>query len=245
MDDRRVRDGLLVALTLSTGAVDAVSWIGLGKVFSAFMTGNFAFLAFRTAGIPGASVPRVVASLAAFGVGAFAAARIVAPTSDSGSVWPRRITVVLGGVVAAQVAFLSVWVGVDGHPSSGAGNLLIAISAFAMGMQTAAVFSLGVRAVFTTAATATFAVLAGDLSSRSSSRDETRRLAAVLVALFVGAVAGSLLMAHARTWAPALPLAVSGLVVAVAAFAPRARGLPVPSAPAQFGGEPSSSPPKR
>jgi uncharacterized membrane protein YoaK (UPF0700 family) len=243
MDDRRVRDGLLVALTLSTGAVDAVSWIGLGKVFSAFMTGNFAFLAFRTAGIPGASVPRVVASLAAFGVGAFAAARIVAPTSDSGSVWPRRITVVLGGVVAAQVAFLSVWVGVDGHPSSGAGNLLIAISAFAMGMQTAAVFSLGVRAVFTTAATATFAVLMGDLSSRSSSGAETRRLAAVLVSLFVGAVAGSLLMAHARTWAPALPLAVSGLVVAVAAFAPRARELGVPSAPAHFR-EPSGSPPK-
>ena len=245
MDDRRVRDVLLVALTLSTGAVDAVSWIGLGKVFSAFMTGNFAFLAFRTAGIAGASVPRVVASLAAFGVGAFVAARIVAPTRDSGSVWPRRVTLALGGVVTAQVAFLAVWVGVDGHPSSGTGNLLIAISAFAMGMQTAAIFSLGVRAVFTTAATATFAAFVGDLSSWSSSRDEMRRLAAVLVALFVGAVAGSLLMAHARSWAPALPLAVSGLVVAVAAFARRARGFPVPSAPAHFGGESSSSAPKR
>ena len=245
MDDRRVRDVLLVALTVSTGAVDAVSWFGLGKVFSAFMTGNVAFLGFRTAGAAGPSVPRVLAALAGFGVGAFVAARIVAPTRDSGSVWPRRITVALGGVVAAQVAFLAVWVGVDGHPSSGTGNLLIAISAFAMGMQTAAVFSLGVRAVFTTAATATWAVLMGDLSSwSSSSKDETRRLAAVLVALFVGAVAGTLLMAHARSWAPALPLAVSGLVVAVAAFAPQARGLPVPSAPAQFGGNPSRPRPK-
>ena len=215
LDERRVRDVLLVALTLSTGAVDAISWIGLGKVFSAFMTGNFAFLGFRTAGIDGPSVPRVLASLAAFGVGAFVAARIVAPTRDSGSVWPRRVTVALGGVVAAQVAFLALWVGVDGHPSSGVGNLLIAISALAMGMQTAAVFSLGVRAVFTTATTATFAVLMGDLSTRSS-RGETRRLAAVIVGLFVGAIAGSLLMAHARGWAPALPVAVSGLVVAAA-----------------------------
>lgn len=222
---------LLVALTVSTGAVDAVSWFGLGKVFSAFMTGNFAFLGFRTAGAAGPSVPRVLAALAAFGVGAFVAARIVAPTRDSGTVWPRRVTVALGGVVAAEVAFLAVWVGVDGHPSTGVGHLLIAMSALAMGMQTAAVFSLGVRAVFTTAATATWAVLMGDLSS-SSSRGEARRLAAVIVGLLAGAVAGAFLFAHARVWAPVLPLAVSSAVVAVAAFAPRARKLPMPSVPA-------------
>jgi uncharacterized membrane protein YoaK (UPF0700 family) len=231
LGDRRLRDVLLVALTVSTGAVDAVSWFGLGKVFSAFMTGNFAFLGFRTAGAAGPSVPRVLAALAAFGVGAFVAARIVEPTRNSGMVWPRRVTVALGGVVAAEVAFLAVWVGVDGHPSTGVGHLLIAISALAMGMQTAAVFSLGVRAVFTTATTATWAVLMGDLSS-SSSRGESRRLAAVIVGLLAGAVAGAFLFAHARDWAPVLPLAVSSVVVAVAAFAPRARKLPMPSVPA-------------
>jgi uncharacterized membrane protein YoaK (UPF0700 family) len=232
LDDRRLRDVLLVALTVSTGAVDAVSWFGLGKVFSAFMTGNFAFLGFRTAGAAGPSVPRVLAALAAFGVGAFVAARIVDPTRDSGTVWPRRVTVALGGVVAAEVAFLAVWVGVDGHPSTGVGHLLIAMSALAMGMQTAAVFSLGVRAVFTTATTATWAVLMGDLSSSSSSRGEARRLAAVIVGLLAGAVAGAFLFSHARVWAPVLPLAVSSVVVAVAAFAPRARKLPMPSVPA-------------
>jgi uncharacterized membrane protein YoaK (UPF0700 family) len=232
LGDRRLRDVLLVALTVSTGAVDAVSWFGLGKVFSAFMTGNFAFLGFRTAGAAGPSVPRVLAALAAFGVGAFVAARIVEPTRNSGMVWPRRVTVALGGVVAAEVAFLAVWVGVDGHPSTGVGHLLIAMSALAMGMQTAAVFSLGVRAVFTTATTATWAVLMGDLSSSSSSRGEARRLAAVIVGLLAGAVAGAFLFAHARDWAPVLPLAVSSVVVAVAAFAPRARKLPMPSVPA-------------
>jgi uncharacterized membrane protein YoaK (UPF0700 family) len=232
LDDRRLRDVLLVALTVSTGAVDAVSWFGLGKVFSAFMTGNFAFLGFRTAGAAGPSVPRVLAALAGFGVGAFVAARIVDPTRDSGTVWPRRVTVALGGVVAAEVAFLAVWVGVDGHPSTGVGHLLIGISALAMGMQTAAVFSLGVRAVFTTATTATCAVFMGDLSSWSSSRGEARRLAAVIVGLLAGAVAGAFLFAHVRVWAPVLPLAVSSVVVAVAAFAPRARKLPMPSVPA-------------
>jgi uncharacterized membrane protein YoaK (UPF0700 family) len=94
--------------------------------------------------------------------------------------------------------------------------------AFAMGMQTGAVFSLGVRAVFTTATTATWAVLMADAVTWSSSSTERRRLAAVLVGLFAGAVAGTLLVIHARTWAPVLPPAVTGLVVAVAAVALRA-----------------------
>jgi hypothetical protein len=124
-----VRDVLLVALTLSTGAVDAISWLVLGKVFSAFMTGNIAFLAFRTAGAEGPSVPRVLASLGGFGIGALVAARIVKPTR-----------------------------------------------------------------------------------------------------VFAGAVAGGLLVVHARIWAPVLPLTVSGVVIAVAARSPRATGLALPPA---------------
>jgi uncharacterized membrane protein YoaK (UPF0700 family) len=86
-----------------------------------------------------------------------------------------------------------------------------------MGMQTSAILSLGVRAVFTTAATGTLAVLMGDVAEWSTSRGERLRLAAVVVGLFVGASAGAFLVDHARTWAPAFPLVVSGLVVAAAA----------------------------
>ena len=39
-----VRNWLLNALTVSSGAVDAISFLALGKVFTAFMTGNIAFL---------------------------------------------------------------------------------------------------------------------------------------------------------------------------------------------------------
>ena len=65
-----VRNGLLNALTISSGAVDAVSFLALGKVFTAFMTGNFAFLGMGIAGNAGA--PRIVsvlASLAGFAGG--------------------------------------------------------------------------------------------------------------------------------------------------------------------------------
>jgi uncharacterized membrane protein YoaK (UPF0700 family) len=212
----RVRDGLLIGLTFSAGAVDALCWMALGKVFSAFMTGNLVFLGIDAAGVPGPSVPRVLVAVAAFAIGAVLGARIVAPTRGNGDVWPSRVTVALGAAAAAQVVFLGIWLVVDGRPSDLSGHALIGISALAMGMQTSAVFSLGVRAVFTTAATATLAVLMGDLATWSSTRAERRRLAGVIVGLFAGALAGAYLVAHARSWAPVLPLAVTAAVVGAA-----------------------------
>src|ERR1700687_3239708 len=40
----RVRDALLLTLTAATGSVDAVSYLGLGRVFTANMTGNLVLL---------------------------------------------------------------------------------------------------------------------------------------------------------------------------------------------------------
>jgi uncharacterized membrane protein YoaK (UPF0700 family) len=217
-DKTRVRDLLLVALTVSTGAVDAVSWLGLGKVFSAFMTGNLVFLGFRAGGAAGPPIPRVLTAVAAFALGAVLAARLVRRTQDDGEVWPRRVTLALATALLAQAAFLGAWTSVGGQPSSRAGDLLIALSALAMGIQTTAVFSLGVRAVFTTAATATLAIFMGDLSGWAQSSGERRRLFAVTVGLFAGAVIGGVLVEHARNWAPVFPLAVTALVVTAAAL---------------------------
>jgi uncharacterized membrane protein YoaK (UPF0700 family) len=217
LDEHGVRDVLFVALTFSTGAIDAISFLVLGKVFSAFMTGNIVFLGFEVAGAPGPSTWRTVAAVGAFAVGANLGTRVVARSAGTGAVWPRRVTAALALGAVAQAVFLVVWVAVGGRPSNGSANALIAISALAMGMQTAAVFSLGVRAVFSTAATATVTALMGDLATWSQTQAERRRLAAVLAALFAGAVAGAVLVVHARAWAAVLPLAVSASVVTVAA----------------------------
>ena len=48
----------LTSLTVVSGLVDAVSYLGLGHVFTANMTGNVVLLGFATAGAPGFSVPR-------------------------------------------------------------------------------------------------------------------------------------------------------------------------------------------
>jgi uncharacterized membrane protein YoaK (UPF0700 family) len=215
----RARDALLVALTFSTGAVDAVSWFALGKVFSAFMTGNLVFLGLDAAGAPGPSVTRVLASVAPFALGATLGARTLAggPTEPEGRLWPRGVTLVLATVLVIQAVFAGLWVAVGSTPSAGTGDALIAVSALAMGMQTIAVFSLGVRGVLTTAATATLATVMGDLTAWSSTRQERRRLTGVLCGLLAGATIGGYLVQHARSFAPLLPLATTGLVVAVGA----------------------------
>jgi uncharacterized membrane protein YfcA len=87
-----------------------------------------------------------------------------------------------------------------------------------MGIQTAATVALGVHAVFTTAATATWAVLVGDAAHWSATQIERRRLSMVLAGVLLGALAGSQLMSHMRVRMPLLPLSLT-LAVAAAARA--------------------------
>jgi uncharacterized membrane protein YoaK (UPF0700 family) len=214
-DEVLARNRLLLLLTFASGAVDAICFLGLGKVFTAFMTGNFVFLGMRIAGAPGPHVLSVLVSMGAFAVGVFIATRVVNATRGT-SVWPRRVTLVLGLSVVAHAVFVALWIVVGGRPSLTSAIFLLGVSALAMGVQTAAVFSLGLQGVFTTAATATFTVLSGDSAQWANTAPERHRLAALLVALTAGAVAGALLLLHARDLAPVLPLVALALVVAVA-----------------------------
>jgi uncharacterized membrane protein YoaK (UPF0700 family) len=210
------RDALLIALTVSSGAVDAISFLGLGKVFTAFMTGNVVFLGQRTAGADGPDALRVALAFTAFGVGVFLAARMTLTSKGSGA-WSPRVTAALGVAAVAQAAFVAIWAAVGGLPSDATGDVLVCVAALAMGIQSAAVMSLGVEGVFTTAATATLIHLASDLAGRSRSAVERRRLVGVLTGLFAGATAGALLLVHARAYAPVLPLVVTMGVIAAAA----------------------------
>lgn len=218
-DGEWVRNALLVVLSVSTGSVDALSWLGLDKVFSAFMTGNVAFLGFRAGGAAGPSAPRVLAALAAFSAGALLCGLIVRGVRDTGAIWSPRVTLALAAGLVPQAAFLVIWSSLGGHPSTAAGDLLIALSSMAMGIQSAAIFSLGLRAIFTTAVTATVTVFFGDLAGWAQSRGERYRLLAVALGIFAGAAVGAFVFDHAERWAPALPLGLSAFAVATAAAA--------------------------
>src|SRR5229473_3231122 len=110
----RVRDLLLNALTVSSGAVDAISFLALGKVFSAFMTGNIAFFGLRAAGAsraPGGVA--IVASMAAFAVGVYLSTQIV-KLPEGSCLWPKQVTVALGLSLIPHAVFLAVWFASNG-----------------------------------------------------------------------------------------------------------------------------------
>jgi uncharacterized membrane protein YoaK (UPF0700 family) len=219
LSPERVRDLLLVGLTFSSGAIDTISFLALGKVFTAFMTGNVVFLGLGVAGAGGPDEVRVLIALAAFAAGVFVATRIVGGSRGSG-LWPRRVSVALGLAMVAQAVFLALWMATTGNPGTGSADALTALMALAMGLQSGAVMALAVPGVFTTAATATVMFLMRDVAAGSGSAAADRaRLAAVLGALFAGATAGGLLLVHARAYAAVLPLVATALVVATASLA--------------------------
>jgi uncharacterized membrane protein YoaK (UPF0700 family) len=211
----KVRDLLLVGLAVSSGAIDAISYLALGKVFTAFMTGNIVFLGLRLGHSNVQDLFRVSVALIAFAAGSFVAIKVVTPTMGA-TLWPQRVSTALAIGALLQAVFLVLWIACAGRPGTGTGHLLTAIAALAMGIQTGAVVSLGLRAVFTTAATATVVNLMGDLAGWPLTDRERGRFAGVLIGIVAGAAAGAALIASARTVAPVLPLVVSLLVIVVA-----------------------------
>jgi len=224
--DLRVRDLLLNALTASSGAVDAISFLALGKVFSAFMTGNIAFLGLRVAGASAPGAVAIIVSMVAFAVGVYLSTRIVKPSEASG-IWPGRVTVALSVSLIAHAVFLAVWFATDGQPSVDVAHVLLGSWGFAMGIQSAAVRTLHVEGVFTTAATATIMFLVSHITNWSDTIVERRRLAGVLVSLFVGATAGGLLLVRAHIYAPILPcvITLAAVITAAIVFAERSEAV--------------------
>jgi uncharacterized membrane protein YoaK (UPF0700 family) len=210
-----------MALTVSSGVVDAISFIAMGKVFTAFMTGNLVFLGLGLANAfapGGPNLLRVGVVIAAFALGAFVAERIIRRFGAGG----HGLAPALAGVLLAQVIFLAGWMVVSGHPSATFTTWLAAIAALAMGMQSGAVGSLDVKAVFTTAATATLINLSRDAANPGASATETSQLAAVLVCLVLGATVGGLLLVGARPYAPVVPPLATAVAIAASVAERRA-----------------------
>jgi uncharacterized membrane protein YoaK (UPF0700 family) len=213
-----VRDGLLLGLTLVAGAVDAVSYLGLGRVFTANMTGNLVLLGLAIGQGQVLEALRSVVAFLGFAAGAMLGGWVVG-AGQGGEVWPSKVTVVLGVECALLAGFLVVWQFVGAEPSNVELEVLIALSSAAMGVQSAAGRRLAVAGVSTTYVTGTLVTLMAELAALARRQPGAARWIGVLIALGVGATVGTVLMEHARPAAPLLPVLVLASIVAAAAGA--------------------------
>jgi uncharacterized membrane protein YoaK (UPF0700 family) len=201
-----------------TGFVDAVSYLSLGHVFTANMTGNVVFLGFALASAPDLSVARSGVALAAFAVGAIGAGRLVSRIQAG----PRlRLA---GNAFAAEAVLLLCATVVA---SAGTDDLLrapaslygvIALTGIAMGLRNAVVRKLGEHDLTTTVLTLTITGLAADSSLAGGSNPSwTRRLFSALL-MFAGAAAGAWLLLRRSV---VVPMASATAVCAICAIVAR------------------------
>lgn len=218
---RRVGPLLLALslLTVVTGLVDAACYLGLGRVFTANMTGNVVLLAFGAAGAQGLPVLAPTVSLVVFLAGAAAGGRLAAGmVGPAGAQVPlpvrrRWVTVVLLAELGLVVVAGVVAVGGGGARR----YVVIGLLAAGLGLQNATVRRLAVPDVTTTVLTLTLTGLAADswLAGGRSPR-AGRRVGAVGL-MFAGALVGALLLRVDVS----LPVLVAAVVIALAAVALR------------------------
>jgi uncharacterized membrane protein YoaK (UPF0700 family) len=206
---------LVLALTVGTGAVDAVSYFSLDHVFTANMSGNMALVGIGIA----TGLGKVAGNIFAFGgfvVGSIAVGRFM--HAHRGSI--LRTAVEALAVQLAIILALTVVLGVvDVADHSAWRYAVCAFLAAAMGIQTGVARHLSVKDVNTTVATMTLHDLAAASKFARGDSARWRRRAGVVVALLGGAAVG-VALDNAVSWGglaftSVTTLAVIGASVAV------------------------------
>jgi uncharacterized membrane protein YoaK (UPF0700 family) len=198
-------------LTFTTGLVDALSYLSLGQVFVANMTGNVVFLGFAVAGAQGFSVAASLIAIFAFLIGALVGGRLGAAVGAQRGRYLAFAAYAQSALIGAA-AVVSI---VTPEPTNF--GVLVTLLAVAMGLQNAMARRLGVPDLTTTVLTLTLTGLAADstLAGGRSSRPIRRVLAAAT--MFAGAGIGAIVALRVGSSAVLIALLVLHLATAIAA----------------------------
>jgi uncharacterized membrane protein YoaK (UPF0700 family) len=218
---------LLVVLAAAAGSLDVLCVARLGGPFASVVTGNLVQLG------RGICAPDPLLALtsatAVVGYALGVAASTVALRGRPAG-W-RRPTSVLVMVEVALLAGVAVgWLATRGQPGGVAVCLMLALAGGAMGIQSGLTLNTGLRGASTTYFTGTLTdVVRGGLGGpRSRDAGDGRHTASArgyrpdrpglvrLLALFLGALAGGLVLRVAPLWTPVLPLTLVAGAMAVA-----------------------------
>jgi uncharacterized membrane protein YoaK (UPF0700 family) len=212
------RNAMILVLTSAAGLVDAISYLELGHVFTAMMTGNTVLLALAIGQGEAMAALRSTLALAVFSLGAAGGAMVLLRGGSRGE-WPPIVTATLALEALVLGVFGMVWhVGGPTPRSDGVVLVLIALSGLAMGVQAAAVRHLGVPGVASTYITGTLTSLMAELVSwllprgapssgepGAAAGRHLRLLAAVFMVYGAGALVGAVLHTRSSTLLAWLP----------------------------------------
>lgn len=232
----RLRDGMLVLLACAAGCVDALSYLKLGHVFTANMTGNTVLLGLALGQLQGFAVLRTGLALLGFGVGVAIATLMDKNTEGGHRLWPLPVTLIL--TLETVLLWLFAF-GVRHADAAGytANNVraLILLSAVTMGLQSVAGRRLDVSGVTTTYITGTLTGLVSRLvthllsiAGENVKRDNTpiRRfragyhiglLAGVWAGYLAAAIVVAVMLARYSFAAAIVPAALLTIIVVTAA----------------------------
>jgi uncharacterized membrane protein YoaK (UPF0700 family) len=187
----RALPGLLLALTFATGLIDAISYLGLDRVFVANMTGNLVLLGFGLAGADELEAIGPLIALGGFIVGAFLGGRLAHRWGR-----PRRrwLALAFSGqlLCVALATFVAILAGpVQAEPVRLG---LVLVLGVGMGVQTATARALAVPDLNTAVITITLTGLMADLHLGRETVPRPGRRMLAIVALLLGALVGALVI---------------------------------------------------
>jgi uncharacterized membrane protein YoaK (UPF0700 family) len=201
----------LLGMTAVTGLVDAVSFLSLGHVFTANMTGNIVFLGFAAARVHGVSVARSLTALMSFLVGAILGGRIMARARADSQIRFAAQAFLLEVVFLFAASFCAIGYRGDLLGDSFQPFALIALTALAMGARNAAVRKLSVPDLTTTVLTLTITGIGADSSLANGNNPRLARRVGSVAAMFLGAALGAALMRYSISAALWLATVISAL----------------------------------
>lgn len=236
------KDWLLLLLSWTSGCLDALSYLGLGHVFVANMTGNTVLFGLAIAQGDRTDVLHSLCALLGFSLGVAGATMLVERNYERRrDGWTPRVLLALIIEGCLLLFFALTWPLVKLLPQE---NLLIyvliALSALAMGQQSAVVRSMGIPGVTTTYISGTITNLMADLGRRiviraqkppaiaeaidaQIERQKPSRMAAVWLTYILAAVMSGFAALHLAWLAALLPL-IAIVIVIVGAFVFRRTG---------------------
>ncbi|MEL7369793.1 MAG: YoaK family protein [Myxococcota bacterium] len=185
----------LLLLTFTTGLVDAVSFLGLGHVFTANMTGNVVFIGFALAGSTDVDAMRSLVAIAAFMVGAGFGGNLAA-RMKMGFTHRRWLTIaaIFEACLILVAAVSAIGAPLDHEPSTPVLFVVIVTTAMAMGFRNATALRLADPDLKTTVLTLTITGIAADARWAGGQNPRLGRRLASVFALFAGAALGAVLL---------------------------------------------------